>query len=103
MDFQQAKFTLHHLQRGLDIGRLQSDIGAAENFIAGCHFNVQLGHASDRHISLASGGYVGGRLRLHAVDKGIGSKLKGHLAHRNSKRGYEFGMVVGLHRPAEIV
>ena len=78
MNFEQAEFALNDLQRGPHICSLQRHVGTAENLVARSHLDVQLGHAGDGHVALAGGRHVRRRLRLHAVDEGIGSKLEVH-------------------------
>ena len=85
MDLEQAEFALNDLQRGPHVRRLQRHVGTAENLVAGSHFDVQLGHAGDGHVALAGRRHVRRRLRLHAVDEGIGSKLEVHQGF-NSQR-----------------
>ncbi len=78
MDLEQAEFALDDLQRRPHVGRLQRDVRAAKNLVARRDLDEQLGHARDRNVALAGRGDMGRRLRLHAVDEGVGAKLKVH-------------------------
>ena len=104
MDLEEAELALDDLERRPHIGRLQSDVCAPENFVAWRHFDEQFRHSRDRHVALASRSDVRRSLGLHAVDEGVGAKLKIHAsAHGDAERGDQFRMRIADSADAEVI
>ncbi len=104
MDLKQAELALDDLERRPHVGRLQSDVRAAEDFVARRHFDEQFRHSGDRHVALAGRGDVRRSLWLHAVDEGVGAKLNIHAsAHGDAERGDQFRMRIADGADAEVV